>query len=107
MAIGRNFQESLQKALRSLEVDSFGFEPKWDQTAEDATNLLRGQLQQATPDRIWYVADAFRAGYSIAELHALTRIDPWFLAEIYDLIVTELSLTGKKSQNCLQSSYDR
>jgi carbamoyl-phosphate synthase large subunit len=99
MGIGRNFQESLQKAIRSLETDRYGFEPLWQPEGDDALNELRGSLQAPTPDRLWYVADAFRAGFTPEEVFTLSQIDPWFLAEIYDLVQSELALSGKALEN--------
>ena len=92
MAIGRTFQESLQKALRGLEVDSAGFEPKITDDTENAEALLNSELAVAGPDRIWYLADAFRHGMSLEQVFALTKVDPWFLVQIEDLIKDELAL---------------
>jgi len=80
MAIGRTFQESLQKALRGLEVGVDGFDEKTIEREEIET-----QLAEAGPERIWYVADAFRIGLSLEDIQRLTHIDPWFLAQIEDL----------------------
>ncbi len=89
MAIGRNFQESLQKAMRGLEVGSSGFEPKLDLQAGDAREVLLRELKTPTPERLWYVADAFRFGLTVDEVFALTRIDPWYLVQIEDLVREE------------------
>jgi len=90
MAMGRTFQESLQKALRGLETGSDGFNEKIAYfNAPGALDLLRHELRVPGPDRIWYVADAFRAGLTQAEVFELSRIDPWFLAQIEDLIREE------------------
>ncbi|HLW73543.1 MAG TPA: carbamoyl-phosphate synthase large subunit [Gammaproteobacteria bacterium] len=90
MAMGRTFQESLQKALRGLETGTDGFNEKLsDFKAPGAIDLLRHELRAPGPDRIWYVGDAFRAGLSIADIHGLSHIDPWFLAQIEDLIREE------------------
>ncbi|HBD13459.1 MAG TPA: carbamoyl phosphate synthase large subunit, partial [Porticoccaceae bacterium] len=89
MAIGRTFQESLQKALRLLEVGSAGFEPRVDASDDDAQAEIRQQLTAAGAERIWYVADAFRAGMTVEEVHQATAIDPWFLVQIADLIRCE------------------
>jgi carbamoyl-phosphate synthase large subunit len=80
MAIGRTFQESLQKALRGLEVGVDGFDEKTVDREEIETALA-----EAGPERIWYIADAFRIGLSLEEIQRLTNIDPWFLAQIEDL----------------------
>ncbi|MGH8583693.1 MAG: carbamoyl-phosphate synthase large subunit [Gammaproteobacteria bacterium] len=89
MAIGRNFQESLQKAMRGLETGSDGFNERLVPCDEDARSRLVRELRVAGPERLWYVGDALRHGMSVAEVHELTRIDPWFLAEIEDLIGEE------------------
>ena len=95
MAIGRTFQESMQKALRGLEVGVVGFDPKLNTNDDEADANLYNQLAEAGPDRIWYVADAFRRGMSCDELFAITKIDPWFLVQIEDLISEERSLEGQ------------
>ncbi|HEX5843780.1 MAG TPA: carbamoyl-phosphate synthase large subunit, partial [Pseudomonas sp.] len=89
MAIGRTFQESVQKALRGLEVGVAGFDPKLDLNDPEAESTLRRELTVPSADRIWYVADAFRAGKSVAEIFELTNIDEWFLVQIEDLIKDE------------------
>jgi len=90
MAIGRSFQESFQKALRSLEVGSFGLD---ERTTDD--EAIDHELAVAGPDRIWYVGDAFRRGRSVEDVHRITRIDPWFLAQIADLVAREEALRGR------------
>ena len=95
MAIGRTFQESIQKALRGLEVGSAGFEPKVDLTSPDALVSIRRDLSTPGAERIWFVADAFRAGMSIDEVYDTSKIDRWFLAQIKDLVDTEGSLASK------------
>ena len=90
MAIGRNFQESLQKALRGLETGKDGLNPTaLDFSDEDALPTLKRELREPKPDRIFYVADAFRAGLSLDEIFKLTRIDRWFLDQIGELIEIE------------------
>jgi carbamoyl-phosphate synthase large subunit len=89
MAIGRTFQESVQKALRGLEVGATGFDPKLELTDPDAQSILRRELTVPGAERIWYVADAFRAGLSIDDVYALTKIDHWFLVQIEDLVKDE------------------
>ena len=96
MAIGRTFQESLQKALRGLEVGVSGFDPKIDTHDEDHAAILFNQLAEAGPDRIWYLADAFRQGMSCEEIFGVTKIDPWFLVQIEDLIIEESRLNGSR-----------
>lgn len=95
MAIGRTFQESVQKALRGLEVGSAGFEPKVDLSGDDAKTQIRRDLATPGAERIWFVADAFRAGMSIDHVFEQSKIDRWFLAQIKDLIDTELALSSK------------
>ncbi|MBX3701269.1 MAG: carbamoyl-phosphate synthase large subunit [Dokdonella sp.] len=90
MAIGRNFQESLQKALRGLETGHNGLNPTaLDSASAEGMAALRRELREPGPDRMFHIADAFRAGLSLADTHALTRIDPWFLAQIEDLVRSE------------------
>ena len=94
MSIGRTFQESLQKALRGLETGMDGFTEVIDVNTpdEEVDDVIKQELIQAGPDRLWYVAEAFRHGYSMDDLFDLTKIDPWFLVQIEDLIKTEESL---------------
>jgi carbamoyl-phosphate synthase large subunit len=94
MAIGRTFQESLQKALRGLETGRSGLDPLLAAQGEEAPTTLQRELAIPGADRIWYVADAFRYGMSLEEIHELSAIDPWFLAEIEDLVRVERSLAG-------------
>ncbi|MDY0070529.1 MAG: carbamoyl-phosphate synthase large subunit [Porticoccaceae bacterium] len=96
MAIGRTFQESLQKALRGLEVGAAGFDPKVDLASDEALGTIRGQIAEAGAERIWYVADAFRAGMDLDEVQRMTNIDPWFLVQIEDLIAEERALAGRQ-----------
>ena len=95
MAIGRTFQESLQKALRGLEIGISGLDEITDLTADDAGDKMRREMRHPGPDRLLYVADAFRSGMTIAEVHDSSKIDPWFLAQIEDLVLTEKSLSTK------------
>merc|ERR1711965_140208 len=89
MAIGRTFQESVQKALRGLEVGVCGFDPKVDPAADDVMTELTRELTVPGADRIWYVADAFRAGMALQQVFDLTKIDTWFLVQIEDLVKEE------------------
>lgn len=95
MAIGRNFQESLQKALRGLEVGSSGFEPKLADDDESWVDTLRQNLRVPGSDRIWYIGDAFRKGWSLEEVFELTGIDKWFLIQIQEIVQIEQNLQGK------------
>ncbi|MCO1333179.1 carbamoyl-phosphate synthase large subunit [Microbulbifer sp. OS29] len=92
MAIGRTFQESLQKALRGLEVGSFGLESKIDPSKDGAENRLRSELSIPGAERIWYLGDAFRMGMSVDDVFDLSAIDPWFLVQIEELIKIEQPL---------------
>ncbi|MFQ5754598.1 MAG: carbamoyl-phosphate synthase large subunit [Acidiferrobacterales bacterium] len=97
MAIGRTFQESLQKALRSLETDSYGFEPRLESAgnAEEAETRLVQELRVPGAERIWYIADAFRFGFALDRIYALTRIDRWFLAQIEELVELEKGIARR------------
>ena len=90
MAIGRTFQESLQKALRGLEVGADGL----DEISTDI-ETIESELAHPGPERIWYIGDAFRHGMTLDEVHVLSRIDPWFLAQIEDVIRQEQALAGQ------------
>ena len=96
MAIGRNFQESLQKALRSLEIDSYGFEPQVPDYGAENLQRIRTELAIPRGRRLWYVADAFRAGLSQAEVFGLSKIDPWFLEQIEEIVRTEAEIAAAK-----------
>jgi carbamoyl-phosphate synthase large subunit len=89
MAIGRTFQESLQKALRGLEVGSDGFNPKVHANQTDAQDILRHELKNPGPDRIWYIADAFRLGMTLEQVYEYSAVDPWFLVQIEDIVNAE------------------
>ncbi len=99
MAIGRTFQESLQKALRGLETDLAGLDPIIHQHDEDVDSVIYGELHTPGPDRLRYICDAFRMGYSIEKVNSISFIDPWFLAQLYELIEIEKSLEGKSLNN--------
>ncbi len=92
MAIGSTFQESLQKALRALETDKSGLDPMVDLSADDARNKIRSECMSARAERIFYLADAFRFGMSLAEVFELSKVDPWFLAQIQDIVATETQI---------------
>ncbi len=93
MAIGRTFAEALGKALRSLEVGSMGF----DRTppAEDREAFLAEKLAVPNAERIWWIAEALRAGFSLARVHELTKVDPWFLRGIARVVEMEEALRGR------------
>ncbi|KDC78431.1 carbamoyl-phosphate synthase, large subunit [Bordetella bronchiseptica MBORD635] len=90
MAMGRTFQESFQKALRGLEVGVDGLNQKTTDREK-----LQIELGEPGPERIWYVGDAFAQGFTLDEVHGLTRIDPWFLAQIKEIVDIELALEQK------------
>ena len=96
MAIGRTFQESLQKALRGLEIDIAGFDEVDGRiTTEAERDRLRQELRIPGANRLRHVADAMRNGFTYEDIAAISGIDPWFLAQIEDLIVDEQALRGK------------
>ena len=90
MAIGRSFQESLQKALRGLETGKVGLDPTGlDLATEEGMTALRRELKEPRPERMFHIGDAFRAGMSVEDVHALSFVDPWFLDQIEELIAAE------------------
>ena len=104
MAIGRTFKESLQKAIRSLEIDSSGFEPR----SADA-GLVSDKLRTPNADRLWYIADAFRCGMGIEEIFGLTYIDRWFLRNIEQIVQMEERLKSsarKMNGNLLRKAKE-
>jgi carbamoyl-phosphate synthase large subunit len=94
MAIGRTFQESLQKALRGLETGIDGFSER----SSDREEIVQ-EIGEAGPERILFVADAFRIGMSAAEIFEETAIDPWFLAQIEEIVATEKALGGRSIES--------
>jgi carbamoyl-phosphate synthase large subunit len=94
MAIGRTLQESLQKALRGLEVSVYGF----DEIEADEEEINR-ELANPGPQRLWYVGQAFRDGYSMQKVFDLTKIDPWFLVQIEELITLEAWMASQKLED--------
>ena len=99
MAIGRTFQESIQKALRGLEVGMCGFDPVLDSKLSNAKEVLTRELTEPGAQRIWYVADAFRQDWSIDTVYELSGIDPWFLVQIMDLVEAEKKVAELKLAN--------
>lgn len=99
MAIGRTFQESLQKAIRSLEIGIFGLEPKIKIEAREIDETFREQIKRelrfAGPDRLWFIADAFRMGFSVDQVHDDSKIDRWFLVQIEEIVQLEKIVAGK------------
>ncbi len=108
MAIGRSFQESFQKALRGLEIGIFGLEEivKQDElTAEQKEELYRTELRLPGANRIWYVADAFRSGYSMQQIFDMSAIDPWFLVQVEQLVSIEQSLKGRALESITADEF--
>jgi len=97
MAIGRTFKESLHKAIRSLEIDSWGFE---SQTQDP--ELIREKLRTPNAERLWYLADAFRVGMDIEEIFNLTYIDRWFLQNLKQIMDLENRLKETNAQTGLE-----
>jgi len=91
MAIGRTFQESLQKAMRGLEIGVDGL----NQRTTDR-EVIERELGEPGPERIWYVGDAFENGFTLEDVHRLTHIDPWFLAQIQEIVELEMRLDDQK-----------
>ena len=91
MAIGRTFQESLQKALRGLEIGRTGLDPIADlgEKSRETEELLTARMRTPGTDRLWYIADAFRYGMTLEQIFAHCKVDPWFLAEIEDIVAAE------------------
>ena len=99
MSIGRTFKESLQKAIRSLEIGIYGF----DDIQADSS-VIKAKLKTPNAERIWYVAQALRAGMSIQEIYELTWIDPWFLENIRQIIEMEEEIKGKSEKLKVKSA---
>ena len=92
MAIGRTFKEALQKAMRSLETDSYGFESKIDLSEagrDEQMQLVREKVQKPNAERLWYLGDAFRLGMTTQEVAETSKIDPWFLEKTREIVETE------------------
>ena len=104
MAIGRTFKESLQKAIRSMEIDQFGFSSKMgldlgvppSLDREEAAEQVRKAVRTPLPDRLWRLADGMRLGMSNQELFALTKIDPWFLEQIREIVDFESKIVAER-----------
>ncbi|MDA0979053.1 MAG: carbamoyl-phosphate synthase large subunit, partial [Proteobacteria bacterium] len=94
MAIGRTFQESLQKALRGLEIGIDGLTPLLAEDEKEWRSILRKELSVPSAERLRYLADAIRKGFELDEIHQLTGVDPWFLVQIEDLVRSEQKLEG-------------
>ncbi len=96
MAIGRTQQESLQKAIRGLEIGKDGFDEIMDLTADNAKDILIQECRTVRPERLWYLAEAFRFGMSVDDLYDITKVDKWFLVQIEDIVLTENALAEKQ-----------
>ena len=106
MAIGRTFKESFQKALRSLEIGSFGLDPIWDDQEDQAgIHDMASYLRVPGARRAWFIGDAFRQGFSLAEVQKLTGIDLWFLAQIEELIQTEKRIENLSLEDIDQETF--
>jgi carbamoyl-phosphate synthase large subunit len=94
MAIGRTFKEALQKAMRSLEINSYGFEARIRAEDDPARQMevLREKLKNPNAHRLWYLGDAFRYGMTTQEVYRLSAIDPWFLEKIREIVLTEKNI---------------
>ncbi|MCU7856760.1 MAG: carbamoyl phosphate synthase large subunit, partial [Candidatus Thiodiazotropha sp. (ex Lucinoma borealis)] len=95
MAIGRTFQESLQKALRGLEIGKYGLNEILDLSEQDVRDTLVREIRLPGPERLWYVAECFRYGMSLEEIFDICAIDPWFLVQIEELINIEREISGQ------------
>ncbi|MEO1230312.1 MAG: carbamoyl-phosphate synthase large subunit [Myxococcota bacterium] len=104
MAIGRTFQESLQKALRGLETGRSGLDERVETGEDAALERIRAELVNPGPDRLWYIADAFRNGMSFEEVRETSKYDPWFLAQIEELVRLEQDLKQKSLEDLDRSA---
>ena len=99
MAIGRTFKESLQKAMRSLEIGSYGFESKKtedrSQKIEENIEIIKEKLRIPNWERLWYIGDALRCGMTVDEIYALSKIDRWFLNNIREIVEFEKEISGR------------
>jgi carbamoyl-phosphate synthase large subunit len=98
MAIGRTFKEALLKAVRSLEIGRYGLQPifaEQERRTPEARATIRRMLRWPNWERLWYVAEAFRAGFTVEAVYQLSHIDPWFLANIQEIVAFEERLRGE------------
>src|SRR3990172_3528063 len=107
MAIGRTFKESFQKALRGLEVGSFGFgcdgKDLWGTRNQPSLEEVHAKLSRSGAERVWYIRYAFKYGMSVEEVHELTAIDPWFLDNLHEIVEREDEL---RAQGSIQNTSD-
>ncbi|PMP61388.1 MAG: carbamoyl-phosphate synthase subunit L [Sulfurihydrogenibium sp.] len=104
MAIGRTFKEAIQKALRSLELGRYGFYMGLENVDE---NLLKEKIIKPNPDRLWYIAEAFRRGFSVEEINKLSHIDIWFLNQIKEIVDYELYLSTKDISTLTEQELEK
>ena len=105
MAVGSSFQESLQKAMRSLEIGSFGFESTLPASPYDRERLqdeMADKIRVPTAERLWQIADAFRVGLTLEQIKKISGIDPWFLANIKDIVETEEEISKSTDEQLTQ-----
>jgi carbamoyl-phosphate synthase large subunit len=109
MAMGRTFKESLQKAVRSLETGSYGFEEKFLNEKSPAKRKAELSRHLAVPrsDRLWWIAQAFREGLKVADIHKISKVDPWFLEQIRDIVAFEKVLKKSASKKISKPKLDR
>ena len=111
MAIGRTFKESFQKALRGLEVGSFGFgcdaKDRWGAADQPDRDEIRVRLSTPGDERVWFIRYAFKSGMSVDDIHELTRIDPWFLLHLYEIVQMEGVLRAHESINTVSDELLR
>src|SRR5438445_4173474 len=101
------FQEALQKAMRSLEIGSFGFEPKLSVASEhhdEALKIIREKLQNPNAQRLWYLGDGYRFGMMTDEIYQLSTVDPWFLEKNRNIIQTEKEIENYRGNLSAVSS---
>ena len=107
MAIGSTFQESLQKAIRGLETGMSGLDSPFGDEEKDRRNVIKLNLRSPRAERLWFVAEAFREGFSLEDLHQETSIDRWFLAELEDLVLEEGLIQESSFNEAVKSDWLR
>ncbi|WP_455375646.1 carbamoyl-phosphate synthase large subunit [Kaarinaea lacus] len=107
MAIGRTFQESMQKAMRGLETGTTGLNEIIDLDDKDAIDRIKQELRVPGPERIRYVADAFRAAMNVEQVFDLSKIDPWFLVQIEEIVKAENKLRAEKLDDLTEDAMFR
>ncbi len=105
MAIGRTFQESLQKAIRGLETGMDGLVSRIGSETENVREVLHRELNHPGPERLWFLSDAFRYGMSLDEIFQISSIDPWFLAQVQDLVRMENELQGRSLASIYKDEF--